>query len=340
MSELNATGRERNYWRVLPVLPGPLLSDMAQRAEDEGMTGLFAIQVFGPPFIPLSAAAPVTRRIKLATGVAVAAARSPFETAMAARDLDLLSSGRFILGLGSSTPAFVENVYGERIARPLSHMRETVNAIRYIHANAHLGMERFEGEYYRADFSDLENLPPPASAHIPIWIGALREKMTRLAAAEGDGLIGHPMWSVDWALNKIKPAVEDELHRNNRARGDLEINLWLWAAPGPDEKQAIADARETVAFYAGMKDYEPYFEALGFKEQARRIQSGDRSSTALPDEMVRAFVGIGEPDQVREQFEPLWQLADSICVVPPIYGVPPDRQTAYAETIARTFVPR
>jgi alkanesulfonate monooxygenase SsuD/methylene tetrahydromethanopterin reductase-like flavin-dependent oxidoreductase (luciferase family) len=196
MNNLNALGKRREYWRVLPVVPGDMLVGMAQQAEDEGIVGIFAYQVFGPPFIPLAAAATVTKRIKLASGIAVAASRSPFETAMAARDLDMISGGRFILGLGSSIPSVLDKIYGVPDVKPLQHVRETVAAVRHIHTNAHRKLTPFNGNYYRADFSELDPLPPPVKAHLPIWLGALREKMTRLAAEVGDGLIGHPMWSV------------------------------------------------------------------------------------------------------------------------------------------------
>jgi len=98
----NAVGEDRRYWGLVPVVEASLIGMIAKQAEEQGMEGLFAPQVYGPPFIPLAAAATVTQSIKLATGIAIAAARSPTETAMAALDMDRISNGRFILGLGIS----------------------------------------------------------------------------------------------------------------------------------------------------------------------------------------------------------------------------------------------
>src|SRR3989442_4961509 len=81
------------YWGILTPLPAPVLTMQAKMLEQAGLEGLFAPQIYGPPFVPLAAAAAVTTRVKLASGIALAFARSPFETAMAAMDLDRISGG-------------------------------------------------------------------------------------------------------------------------------------------------------------------------------------------------------------------------------------------------------
>jgi alkanesulfonate monooxygenase SsuD/methylene tetrahydromethanopterin reductase-like flavin-dependent oxidoreductase (luciferase family) len=130
MPSVNAA--PHRFWTVVNALPAPLLAAAAQQAEAQGVHGLFAPQVYGPPFIPLAAAAAVTTRIQLASGIAIAAARSPFETAMAAIDMDRVSEGRFILGLGTSVLAWSCGVYGAPAHKPVSHLRETVAAVRHI----------------------------------------------------------------------------------------------------------------------------------------------------------------------------------------------------------------
>src|SRR3546814_9784543 len=82
MPATNATGDERKYWGVIPMMSAPVLSDMTKRMEDIGFEGVTALQIYGPPWPSLSVAATATSRLKVATGIAVAAARSPFETAM------------------------------------------------------------------------------------------------------------------------------------------------------------------------------------------------------------------------------------------------------------------
>jgi len=264
---------------------------------------------------------------------------------MAAIDLDRISNGRFILGLGTSVHAWTKGIFGTAKYKPVSHLRETVAAVRHIIKGAHKGLTPFEGEYYRADFRELQPSQPPLREEIPIWIAALRAPLVRLAAEVGDGLIGHPMWSVGWALDQMRPQFEAALAAAGRRREQVEVNLWPWVAPNENEAEAIDDARPTMAFYGGVKQYEPFFEAHGFGAVARQLQAGvqrgDFLSVAhlVPDEMVRAFVAVGKPERVREQVERLWTFADSLCPVAPIYAVSVEKLAYYSEQIAQTFVP-
>ena len=307
------------------------------------MQGLFAPQVYGPPFLPLATAAAATERIQLASGIAIASARSPFETAMAALDLDRISGGRFILGLGASVLSWSRGVFGAPEHKPLAHLRETVAAVRHIVSGAHKGLEPFEGDYFQADFRELQPTEPPVREAIPIWIAALRAPLVRLAAEIGDGVIGHPMWSIEWAVDRMGPEIEKALARAGRRREEIEINLWPWAAPNPNEREAIEDARPTMAFYGGVQQYESFFEAHGFLDVARQLQEGvkrgDYQSVAhlVPDEMVRAFVAVGEPEKVRERIERAWSVADSLCIVPPAYGLPPEKLLYYMGGIDAIF---
>jgi probable F420-dependent oxidoreductase len=316
---------------------------MAQQAEADGIHGVFAPQVFGPPFLPLAVAAGATDRLELASGIAIAAARSPFETAMAAVDMDRISGGRFTLGLGASVLSWTQGVYGAPVHKPLAHLRETVAAVRHIVKGAHKGLEPFEGEYYKADFKELSPTEPPLREEIPIWIAALRAPMVRMAAAIGDGLIGHPMWSIEWATDQMAPELDAALAKAGRSRDDIEVNIWPWVAPNPNEAEAIEDARATIAFYGGVAQYESFFEAHGYLDVARKLQEGvqrgDYRSVAhlVPDEMVRTFVAVGEPEKVRERIARLDGVADSICIIPPAYGLSLEKVMFYGGMINETF---
>ena len=339
----DARTKHRGIWTVLSPLPAALLTPLAQLAESRGVQGIFVPQVYGPPFVTLGALAAVTERVQLASGIAIAPVRSPFETAMAAIDLDRISNGRFILGLGTSVHAWTQGVFGTPKYKPVSHLRETIAAVRHIIKGAHTGLTPFEGEYYRADFRELQPTQPPVREVIPIWIAALRAPLVRLAAEVGDGLIGHPMWSIEWALGQMRTEFDTALAAAGRRREQVEVNLWPWVAPSDDEADAINDARPTMAFYGGVKQYEPFFEAHGFGAVARQLQAGvqrgDYHSVAhlVPDDMVRTFVAVGTPEKVRERVDRLWGFADSLCPVAPVYALSFEKLAYYSEQIALTF---
>ncbi len=333
----------RRYWSFVSPLPAPILRMVAAQAEARGLEGIFAPQVYGPPWIPLAAAAMATERVKLASGIAIAAVRSPFETAMAAIDMDRLSGGRFILGLGASVKFWTIGMFGVPDHKPLTHLRETIAAVRHVVRGAHRGLEPFEGQYYRADFRELQPTAPPLREQIPIWIAALRGPAVRLGAEVAQGVMGHPIWSIEWALEKIPAELATGLARAGRRRDEVELNLWLWLAPNPDEAAALDDARGTVAFYAGIEQYESFFEAHGFGKEARRLQQAVKrgevlaQARAIPDEMVRTFVVLGDPERVRERVEKAWSVADSMCLVPPAFGLSPQKIALYGERIAALF---
>jgi probable F420-dependent oxidoreductase len=341
------TTSKRRYWGFVPSnAPAAVLTAQAKMQEDAGLDGLLAVQLYSTPFVPLAAAALATSRVRLLSGIALAFTRSPYETALHAMDLDWISGGRFTLGLGCSVRALSEGIYGMPYGKPLEHMREVVEIIRMVISKAHTGeLKSYEGVYHQHDFSAIEWLapPPPLRTDLPIWIAALRAPLVSLAAEIGDGVMGHPIWSVPWATTKMPEAIERGLKRGGKQRSDIEVQVGLFVAASNDRADAVNDARATVAFYAGAAQYEEYFAAHGFREEARHLQEGVlrggyRSAAHLvPDDMAEMFVVCGTPDEVRKKIEPVWEVADSLLLVPPAYALPPEKLMAYAGAIANTF---
>lgn len=342
MTKLNAVGDKRKFWAALPVLPAPALAALARQYESIGFEGVFATQVYGPPFVPLAAASAVTTRLQVATGIAIAATRSPMETAMAAMDLDRISEGRFTLGLGTSVSSWTTGIYGTPEIKPLSQLRETIEVIRHIEAGAHRGLEPFEGTYFKAHFEDMLRTAPPLREKIPIMVAALREKLVRLSAEVADGVIGHPMWSVDWTATRMAPAFLDELHKRGRNRAEVQVSIWPWVAINDDKTEAIEDARSTVAYYASAAQYESFFAEHGFLAEAKACQAGIEANRDIstfkhnvPDAMVETFVAAGSMDEVRDKLEPLWAVADHLCPAPPMWNLAPETIQAYSERIGQ-----
>lgn len=336
MSRLtNACGQDRRWWGVMPILPAPIMGGIAKQMEAVGFEGCFSLQIYGPPFVPMAAVAAMTETLKVSTGIAVAGTRSPVETAFAAMELDTISGGRFVLGLGTSLHSAIVGIYGEPKRKLLTHLREVVKVVRYVNANAHKGMEPLHGEYFNAEWTEMMLTAPPVREEIPIWIAALKDKLTSMALEIGDGLMVHALWTVDYTVAK-KPFIEAELARFGRKRSDVEINAWPWIAINDDKQQAINDSRATVAAYVGYKEYEAFFDAIGFGDEARACQlaggeHGDVSSVIknVSDEMVEAFVKCGPVDEVLEKIEPFWDVVDSLCPMTPYRDLTMEQLTMY-----------
>jgi alkanesulfonate monooxygenase SsuD/methylene tetrahydromethanopterin reductase-like flavin-dependent oxidoreductase (luciferase family) len=336
MSKLtNACGEDRRWWGVMPILPAPVMGGIAKQMEAVGFEGCFSLQIYGPPFVPMAAVAAMTDTLKVSTGIAVAGTRSPVETAFAAMELDTISGGRFVLGLGTSLHSAVCGIYGEPKRKLLTHLREVVKVVRYVNANAHKGMEPVHGEYFNAEWTEMMLTAPPVREEIPIWIAALKDKLTSMALEIGDGLMVHALWTVDYTVAK-KNFIEAELARFGRKRSDVEVNAWPWIAINDDKQQAINDSRATVAAYVGYKEYEAFFDAIGFGDEARACQlaggeHGDVTSVIknVSDEMVEAFVKCGPVDEVLEKIEPFWDVVDSLCPMTPYRDLTMEQLTMY-----------
>src|SRR5208337_2050967 len=196
---------KRRYWGIVTPMPAAGLTHFVREAERMGLEGLWAPQLFGPPFIGLAAAAMASERLKLGTGVALAFTRSPLETALSALDLDTISSGRAVLGIGTSVRWWNEDWHGVTYGKPLAHLREVVRVVRDIIARAHSGeLGRIEGEYHKLNLRLFKTLTPPVRNHIPIYIPALFESAVRMAGEIADGLAGHPIWSARWLADEVR----------------------------------------------------------------------------------------------------------------------------------------
>lgn len=336
----------RQWGVVVPFVPVEVLAQQARQMEAAGFAGIQAPQIYGPPWIPLAACAAVTSRVQLASGIAQAFVRSPFETAMAAMDMDQLSGGRFILGLGPTVQAWSEGIYGmPGYGKPVEHLRETIEVIRLIIAKSHTGeLTTFEGKYWNFDWTEFQGaFAPPVREEIPIWVAANQMGLVRLAAEMAEGFINHPIWSIDWSVNRGLPTLQEALSKAGRDRSDIHWNAWHFVAINNDRAEAINDAKATVAFYAGVSQYEPFFVAHGYEKEAKACQAAVKQhqyatagASAVTDEMAETFCVLGTPDEVRKKVEQVWDVADSFMLMPPL-SVPPDKFMFYLGGIAETF---
>jgi probable F420-dependent oxidoreductase len=330
----------KRFWSMLPPSRSAAkYAQLAHEAEARGLEGVFSIQLASNPWVPLGAIAASSSRLRLATGIALAFTRSPFETALAALDLDQLSEGRFTLGLGTGVASAHTEHYGSDYAQPVARMAEAVRIIKLVLSGEARKHGRFDGEFWRLDFSRLA-LGKPLRPNLPVWVAALRAPLVRVAGAHADGLIGHPSWSLRWAIEQVRGPYAAALRESGRERKQVEVNLWQVVAPNPDAKESVRDARAHVAIYASIAQYESYFAAHGFGEQARALAAGAAAGRRdlvelVPDEMARTFVVCGTPGEVAQQLEPLHEVADSLCLQPP--PVAGDARRAYEARIAETF---
>lgn len=315
---------------------------VAGKAEAAGLETVWTSEMFHDPFLPLAAAATSTSRIGLGTSIALAFVRSPWVTALSALDLDVLSGGRFILGLGTGLKRLNERWHGVAYGKPTPHIREAVQVIRLITERAHQGDRiRFSGQYYDVDIQGWRRPLAPVRERIPIYLAGVREGMIRTASQVADGLLGHPIYSLRWISEVVLPSLARGLAESSRRRDDFHLCLAVCCAVGPDVRAARRAAAATIAFYTTVNTYEPLFAQ--FPAQVQRVQAalirGDTAGMidAVSDEMVDAFAVVGTPDEARKRLGAYTALADSICLSPPDQLIDPTETEVYREALLETF---
>src|SRR5438132_5032298 len=148
----------------------PEAVELAQRAEALGFESVWMPEAYGTDAVSiLGALAARTQRIRLGTGIVNVFSRTPALLGQTAATLDLISGGRFILGLGTSGHQVVSGWHGMRFDRPLQRMRETVEIVRRVLRQERL---RFEGEIFRLD-KGLKLLARPVRETVPIYLATL-----------------------------------------------------------------------------------------------------------------------------------------------------------------------
>ena len=345
-ADASATQRVRaaKHWGFLMPGPAAAIRQEVARQEALGVAGVMVPQIFAPPWAALGVAA-ASGDLELATGIAMGFVRSPLETAMAALDLDRISGGRFTLGLGTSVRAWNEDRFGVAYAHPLARLRELVALVRRMTtASEQADIGAFEGDFYATDLRGTR-LPRPVRPSIPIWLAPLRAPMVELSAEVADGLLGHPMWSPRWIRGEVQQAVARGLQRAGRSREQFRVVAFLRVAINNDVDQATQDAKAGVPMYAQIEQYDSYFAAHGFGDEARALQGLAATgapyrqlATAVSDAMAREFVIVGTPEEAATQIAALLPFVDELCLTPPT-ALAPERTREYEEAIAAHLLP-
>ncbi|WP_250008888.1 TIGR03617 family F420-dependent LLM class oxidoreductase [Actinoplanes sp. M2I2] len=273
----------------------------AVAAEKDGYDGFGAAETKHDVFPSLALAARATSRITLQSAIAVAFARNPMSVAVLANDLQLISEGRFQLGLGSQVQPHIERRFAMPWSRPAARMEEFIRAIRAIEKA--WGGERlaFRGEFYRHTLmTDFFNPGPNPYGNPPILLAAVGEHMTRTAGRVADGLLVHPLTSAAYLSERTRPVLRE-------ARGgnldDFTVCLSAMVVLGADEaarSRAEQAVKGQIAFYASTPSYRAVLEMHGWGSLAdelnalSRRQAWTEMTALISDEVLDTFAVTGD----------------------------------------------
>ena len=288
------TAAEPRWGITLPLTGVPLAEQRAvvEELTDLGYTDIWSMETAGTDaFTPLALAATWSPNLRLGTAIAPVYTRGPALLAMTAATVAELAPDRFVLGIGTSSPAIVESWNGLEMTTPYRRTRDTLRFLRRALAGEKV-TETYETFAIRG--FRLER-PPPRP--VPIVLAALRPGMLRLAAAEADGAI------TNWLAVEDVAKVREVYGAGQESAKELIARIFL--CPTEDADAARNVAKFAIAGYLTVPVYKAFHEWLGRDEVLRPMwtawEAGDRRAAvaAVPDEVADALVVHGSPEQCR-----------------------------------------
>jgi probable F420-dependent oxidoreductase len=287
------------------------LGDEAAAYERLGVDGLWSYETAHDPFLPLLVAAQNTGRVSMGTAIAVAFARSPFAMAETAWDLQRVSGGRLLLGLGTQVRAHVERRFSAAFEHPAARIVDYIRCLRAIWDTFQTGARpAYEGRFYRFTLiSDFFNPGPIAHPDIRVSLAGVGSRLARAAGEVADGFHVHPLHSPDYLRDVVRPAIAEGARAAGRDPAQVDPIASVFIVTGESEvERAVAEryVRQQIAFYASTPSYRPFLAYHGFEPLGRELSGLARSgqfaemAAHVPDALLEAVAVNAAPARLGE----------------------------------------
>jgi F420-dependent oxidoreductase-like protein len=306
---------------------GTAISDnfgLISAAEEMGYDSVWTAEAYGADALtPLAWIAAKTERIKVGSAVFQMPARTPAMTAMTAATLDIMSNGRFLLGLGVSGPQVVEGWHGKPFGKPLQVTREYVAILRKIFARDE--PVEYDGTYYQLPYhgddatglgKPLKIMMKPKNDNMPILIAAIGPKNVQLTAEIADGWLP-VFFSPERTSTIYEPLLAAGFEKSGEAdKADrFQIVPTVSAIVTDDLDAGRLQMKPFLALYIGgmgakgRNFYNDLACRYGYEAEAEHIQDlyldGKKmeATLAVPDALVDEVCLVGSSERIRDRLD-------------------------------------
>lgn len=308
----------------MTALFGPL--DAVERARalrEAGASGVFTFEGPHDVFTPLTLASTVSG-LDLMTNVAIGFPRNPVHLAHQAVDHQLLSGGRFTLGLGTQIRTQIEKRYGADFDKPVARMRELVGALRAIFTTWATGERlNFQGEFYRHTLMTPTFIPRAEFTPPPIYVGALGPRLTRMTAEVADGLLVMPFGSKRFLREVTLPNVDAGLAAAGRNRDGFAVVPEIIVSVADQDPDHLS-ARRLLAFYGSTPAYRPVLDAHGWGDLQPELHAMSKQGRwadmagLIGDDVLHTIAACGTPTEVAAHIrDRVDGVSDRVCLYQP-----------------------
>jgi probable F420-dependent oxidoreductase len=314
-----------------------------RRAEAAGLSSAWTTEFYErSAMVSLAAMAQATERISIGSAIAYGVGRSPLVLAAEARDLDELSGGRLILGLGTGTRRMMTDWHGVDAAAPARRVEELVPLLRRFWRLDEEPIDH-EGVFYRVRLRPTGDFRVPLRRDIPIFLAGVNPRMVEAAGAVADGLVGHPLFTARYVEEVVRPALLAGAGRAGRDR-PVGIAGYVLCSVHDDASIARDEVRGQIAFYAVVRTYRRIMALHGWEDAAAELRRAwerrDRAGmlAAVTDDMVDTIAVAGTPDEVRQRLmEGAARHYDHVLLYAPSFGLPQARLAENVDALVDTF---
>jgi probable F420-dependent oxidoreductase len=288
------------------------IREQVREADAVGYDTILAVETQHDPYLELAIAAQEPSKIELATGIALAYTKSPVATAYTAWDLQRMSGGRLVLGLGTQVKGHVTRRFGMPWSKPAQRMKDYVGAMRACWKTWQTGEPfNFQSEHYNLSLMTPNFAPPPLSKpDIPVLIAAVQERMLQVAGEVCEGVRLHGIVTRKYVDQIAFPNLKKGFDKSGKAAADwdnFQIGGGGFLCAGKDRDslaRSVSSMKSTIAFYGSTRSYRSSFEIDGWGDTADQLhklsvqQKWPEMSKLVTEEMVQAFAAVGTYDEI------------------------------------------
>tara|TARA_B100001142_G_scaffold287677_1_gene303360 strand:- start:2198 stop:3247 length:1050 start_codon:yes stop_codon:yes gene_type:complete len=297
------------------VLPQKI-SARSKLFESIGFDFLTSNETKANPFVPLSIGSESTTTSELISSIALAFVRSPMDLAYISWDLQRISNGRFVLGLGSQVRGHVVRRFSGEWHPPISRMREYIESLTKIWNCWQNGDKlNIKGDYYNIDLMTPFFNPGPISNEFPkIILAAVNANMSKLSGELSDGIILHGFSTKKYVQKVLLPEIKKG-KKYKQLKDEFIITSGGFLIISDSEKNIqskIEQIRSQVAFYASTKSYRKVMEIHGWENIADQLYrysvdgKWDKMPSLITDDVLDEFLLVSSlkeaPKKIKSKF--------------------------------------
>ena len=298
-------------------LPMNAIPELAQLAEKHGFNCAWGGEANNKdPTVMLAAIAAVTTRLEVGSAIYHILGRTPATLALQALGLDELSSGRFLLGIGSSNPT-IAKWHGQTFDHPLGRVEEYIEIVRAAMRGEKLN---FHGKFFAAE--NFKMAFRPSGRNVPIYLAAFGSKMTRLAGKIADGVLINMANPIE--IGRIAEEVRRGAEETGKDPSTLEIICKIRCTIAQSYRAAREALSHALTYYALADYYRDLLGRMGFAEEVEAMRAAWKSGgfhTARKFVTDRLFDGLPlvaatSAEEIVEQIRPYRQAGATRIILP------------------------